>query len=62
MPIEALTRACADADSRAVRLHPHQLHTSSHSDVAYVSAQWGGVLRHTYRAGRIPLRYAGKRR
>jgi hypothetical protein len=34
MPIEALTRACADADSRAVRLHPHQLHTASHSDVA----------------------------
>lgn len=34
MPIEALTRACADADSRAVRLHPQQLHTASHSDVA----------------------------
>jgi hypothetical protein len=34
MPIEALTRACADADSRALRFDPYQLHAASRSDVA----------------------------
>jgi hypothetical protein len=34
MPIEALTRACADADSRAVRLDQYRLHAASRSDVA----------------------------
>ena len=34
IPIEALTRACADADSRAVRVHPHQLRVTGRSDTS----------------------------
>ena len=31
IPIEALTRVCADADSRAVRVHAYQLRATGHS-------------------------------
>jgi hypothetical protein len=31
IPMEALTRACADADSRAVRVHAYQLRATGHS-------------------------------
>jgi hypothetical protein len=34
IPIEALTRACADADSRAVRVHPHQLRVTGRSETS----------------------------
>jgi hypothetical protein len=34
IPIGALTRACADADSRAMRVHPHQLPVTRRSDAS----------------------------